>query len=145
MVHHLQANFVLDLRRHIFCLLHRLLPHSAVTLLALALVYMAESRKLNPVRCRVPLEVEHGVDGLDLNPPTSLLHGCSDEIRVVAVADDELVAILSVCIFEGNLTDCPFEDIRDFAPTTALLLLGLYLKLVLLELHGVEVVGVGVD
>lgn len=43
------------------------------------------------------------MDRLDLDPPVALLHGFTDDLRVVTRRDDELVAILDIGIFERNL------------------------------------------
>ena len=51
----------------------------------------------------MPLEVEHGVNRLDLDPPIALLHRLSYQLRVVTWSHDEFVAILYICILKRNL------------------------------------------
>ena len=110
-VHHLQAELVLHRRPMLLflALLERFLAHGA--LLAHARVCVTQPRELYPVAHWVPLEVEHGVDGLDLDPPAPLLERVPDQARVVPVPDDELVAVLHVGVLEGNLADGALEDV----------------------------------
>ena len=68
---------------------------------------MAKPTKLDPIRDRLPLEVEHRVNWLNLNPPRSPLKGPPDESRVVSVDDYKLVTILNICVFEWNSTRSP--------------------------------------
>ena len=72
-IHHLQAELVL--RRGpallLLALFDRLLAHR--TLLANAGVCVTEACKLDPITDWIPLEIEHRVDGLNLDPPASLL------------------------------------------------------------------------
>ena len=72
-IHHLQAELVLRRWPALFflALLNWLLAHCA--LLSYARVGMTEARELNPITDRIPLEIEHRVDGLNLDPPASLL------------------------------------------------------------------------
>ena len=64
---------------------------------------MAESSELQSGREGLPLEVEHRVDRLDLNPPRASFERLPNEARVVPWHDDELVAVLDVRILERNL------------------------------------------
>ena len=51
------------------------------------------------------------MDGLDLDPPASLLERVADQARVVPVPDNELVAVLHVGILEGDLADGTLENV----------------------------------
>ena len=88
-------------------------------------IVMAESAKFNAVTHRIPLEVKHGVNGLNLDPPVTLLQGVSDQVAVVAVADDELVAVLNVGVFERNFANRALKDGILSAPHCSFILIGL--------------------
>ena len=49
----------------------------------------------------LPLEVEHGVDWLDFNPPASTFKGFSYKAAVVSRSNDELVTVFDISIFKG--------------------------------------------
>ena len=70
MIDHLEAYFILHRWLFFRVLFGRLLTHGS--LLALARVYVAQSPKLDPLTCWIPLEVEHGVHGLYFYPPVAL-------------------------------------------------------------------------
>ena len=72
-IHHLQAELVLSRGPALLfvALFDRLLAHRS--LLANAWVCVTEACKLYPITDWVPLEIEHRVDGLNLDPPASLL------------------------------------------------------------------------
>ena len=76
-IDHLLVDFVLGGRPCVSSLLAWLLTHGA--LFALSGVLVTESRKLYPVRDRIPLHVEHRMDRLDFDPPVSLLESVADE------------------------------------------------------------------
>ena len=80
-------------------------------ILVLAGILVTKSCKFNSIRGRKPLEVEHRVNRLDLNPPAALLKSQSDDIRVISIANDELVAVLNIGVFKWNLANGTLEDI----------------------------------
>ena len=51
------------------------------------------------------------MDRLDLDPPIALLEGIPDQVRIVAVAYDELVAVLNVGVFERDFAHGSFEHV----------------------------------
>ena len=74
---------------------------------------MTKSGKLDAFARRQPLEVEHRVDGLDLNPIAPIFQSVSDQIRIISVAHDKLVAVIYVCIFKWDfILDGCFLGIR---------------------------------
>ena len=107
-------------------------------ILILVRVHVPKPRKLDPVGYGQPLKVEHRVDRLNLDPPAALLQRESDDVRVVAVANDKLVAVLNVCVLEGDLADGALEDVGVAALALLKALLGSFL--VGLELQRVELV-----
>ena len=46
---------------------------------------------------------------MNLDPPTSSLESFTNQIRVVAITDDKLIAVLYVGILERNLADRSLE------------------------------------
>ena len=70
MIDHLNAHFVLYRGQIFGVLFGGLLTHGP--LLALAWVDVAQPRKLDPFAHWIPLEVEHGVYGLNFYPPATL-------------------------------------------------------------------------
>lgn len=50
----------------------------------------------------LPLEVKHAVDRLNLDPPAAPLHSLPDEVGVVAVSDNVLVAVFYIGVLKGN-------------------------------------------
>ena len=58
--------------------------------------------EFDTVGSRLPFEVEHGVDGLNLDPPVSSVHGLSYESAVITLVYDKLIAVLNIGILEGN-------------------------------------------
>ena len=76
------------------------------------------------------------MDRLDLNPPAALLKSQSDDIRVISVANDELVAVLDIGVLEWDLANRTLEDIC--VSTLALLEALLSRFLVRLELQCVQ-------
>ena len=46
---------------------------------------------------------------MDLYPPATTLEAFPDQVRVIAIADDELVAVLNISILERNLTNRALE------------------------------------
>ena len=46
---------------------------------------------------------------MDFYPPAATLEAFPDQVRVVAIADDELVAVLNISILERNLTNGALE------------------------------------
>ena len=140
-VDHLLTEFILDgLTALVFVVFFdRLLSHGA--LLAHSRVHVAQSCEFDPIADRVPLEVEHRMHGLNFDPPAPLLEGISDQSRVVPVPDNELVAVLDVRVFKGDLAHGSLEDMCVLpAKLTLVTVRGLHGLLVLLELHGVQVV-----
>jgi hypothetical protein len=63
---------------------------------------IAEVFEINACWKGLPLEVEHTVDRLNLDPPAASLHGLANQIWIVAIGYDVLVAIFDVCILKGN-------------------------------------------
>lgn len=78
-IDHLQAELVLNWRSMLLflTLFQWLLAHCS--LFTHAWVCMAQSGKLEAIADWIPLEVEHGMDRLDLYPPASLLESVPDQ------------------------------------------------------------------
>ena len=67
------------------------------------LLHGAQPLKPDSTGCWLPLKVEHGVNGWDLDPPGSSLECFPDELGIIARADDELVTVLHVSILKWYL------------------------------------------
>ena len=78
-IYHLHAEFVLRRWSTLFflALFYRFLAHC--TLFSHARVCMTEPCKLDTITDWIPFEIEHRVDGLNFDPPASLLKGISDQ------------------------------------------------------------------
>ena len=63
---------------------------------------MAQSCKLDTLAYWVPLEVEHGVYGLNFYPPVTLFKSVADDTAIVAITNDELIAVFNVGVLERN-------------------------------------------
>ena len=63
---------------------------------------MAQSCKLDTLAYWVPLEVEHGVYGLNFYPPVTLFQSVADDTAIVAITNDELIAVFNVGVLERN-------------------------------------------
>lgn len=73
---------------------------------------------------------------LNLDPPAPLLQSIPDQVAVIAVADNELVTIFHVGVFERDLAHSPFKNVGVSPPS--LLLLSQLVLLVLLQLQHVQ-------
>jgi hypothetical protein len=76
---------------------------------------VSERFEIDATRVPLPLEVEHGVDGLNFDPPASAEHGLPDQARVVALCYNEFVAVFYVRILKGDLGLFAFAP-RVFRP-----------------------------
>ena len=110
-IDHLAAHFVLRVTRCpiLRVLFSQLLSHGGASSRLVPLVdvrdLVTKSGKLDPITHRVPLEVEHGVNRLNLDPPRPGSQCFSDRVGIVAIPDYELVAVLDVGVLEGDLAD----------------------------------------
>ena len=77
---------------------------AATTWLSLIATLVREAFKVDSLAEWLPLEVEEGLDGLDLDPPSSSLHRFSDEAWIVSRADDVLEAVLDIGVIEWDFT-----------------------------------------
>lgn len=77
---------------------------AATTWLRLIATLVREAFKVDSLAEWLPLEIEEGLDGLDLDPPGSSLHRFSDEAWIVARADDVLEAVLDIGVIEWDFT-----------------------------------------
>ena len=137
MVHHLQIDFVLCASLgSILGIFVRFLTHRAV-LFALARVLVTKPREFDSIRDRVPLEIEHRVNRLNLDPPVALLERIPNQIAIVSVPNNELVTILNVCILERNLAHYSLENVSVSTGSFLLLLHELTL-LMCLQLQHIE-------
>lgn len=67
------------------------------------LLHGTQPLKPDSTGCRLPLEVEHWMNRWNLDPPGPPLECFPDELRIITWADDELVAVLNVCILKWYL------------------------------------------
>jgi hypothetical protein len=72
-------------------------------------VVMTKHAEFKPPRERLPLKVKHAMDRLDLDPPASPTKRFPDQITIIAMTNNELIAVLDIGILKRNLRDCPLE------------------------------------
>lgn len=149
-IHHLEVDLVGGRWVHILLLTSIARLHSHCALLSFKRLNVAKSGELDPVGDRCPLKVEHGVDGLDFNPPASLLERVPNKPRIISVADNEFETVFDVGVLKGDLARSSLEHISVLPLALVvrrhLLRLGCVLKgqhllredLLLLGLHQLE-------
>ena len=82
---------------------------------------MTQPCKFDSITGWIPLEIEHGVNRLNLYPPTACLEGISYQARIVSISNNEFVTVFYVCIFKRYLAHCSLEHIVvSFTHSTSL-------------------------
>lgn len=64
----------------------------------------AQRFKINSITGSLPFEIKKWMGRLYLNPPWSLEHGISDEVRTVALQNNEFIAVFNICVLKWNST-----------------------------------------